>query len=161
MKNLTMGCAFVLALTGPALAEMEEKTPGRELSELIYGSMQEDPLGAIDIGEFVKFGNDIFVSMDSNDNGAIDFGEFTEWDFGFNFIAKDEGQRHAYEAAQKILFSFWDHNSNGEITKSEYHKSMVSDFGRADIDDDAFLTRDEFLNGYVINVAYRAAIIGQ
>ena len=63
--------------------------------------------------------------------------------------------------AQKVLFAFWDHDGNQEISRREYHKSMVWDFRRADMDDDALLTRDEFLNGYVINVAYRAALTGQ
>ena len=36
---------------------------------------------------------------------------------------------------------------------------MVWDFRRADLDNDAFLTRDEFLTGYIVISAYRAAII--
>ena len=109
----------------------------------------------------MRFGNDIFVSMDADDGGTVDWQEFTEWDFGFTFIAADAGQDRAYKTAQKILFAVWDHDGDGEIAQREYHKAMVWDFRRADVDDDAFLTRDEFLRGYVINVAYRAALTGQ
>jgi len=54
----------------------------------------------------------------------------------------------------------WDHNADGKIDRREFHKSMVWDFRRADVNDDAFLTQEEFLRGYVVNVAYRAAITG-
>ncbi len=161
MKNLTATLALLLALPVGAVAQTEAPTPGRELAELVYGSIEDNPMGTADMGEFVNFGRDIFVSMDYDESGTIAFGEFTEWDFGFNFIAEDEGQQRAYEAAQRILFSFWDRDASGEISENEYHQSMVSDFSRADTDNDAFLTRDEFLSGYIINVAYRAAIIGQ
>ena len=161
MKMLTSACAALLILGAPGSAQETDKTPGRVLAELVYGSMEDNPSGAIDLGEFVAFGRDIFTSMDYDDNGSITPEEFTQWDFGFSFIAEDTGQQRAYEAAQKIIFAIWDHDANGEITTREYHKSMVSDFGRADIDDDAFLSQDEFLSGYLINVAYRAAIVGR
>ena len=161
MKTLTATLALLLVLSVGASAQSDVPTPGRELAELVYGSIEDNPEGTADMGEFVNLGRDIFVSMDYDENQSIDFGEFTEWDFGFNFIAEDEGQKRAYVTAQRILFSFWDRDADGEISKNEYHQSMVSDFRRADTDNNAFLTRDEFLSGYIINVAYRAAIIGQ
>ncbi|TDT75649.1 hypothetical protein BDE40_2382 [Litoreibacter halocynthiae] len=161
MKSLTTTCALLLALSGPALAQSKVNTPGRDLAELVFGSIEEHPKGAIDMGEFVNFGRDIFVSMDSDESGSVSREEFTAWDFGFNFIAADSGQERAYETAQSIIFAIWDHDADGEIERREYHKSMVWDFRRADVDDDAFLTQDEFLSGYIINVAYRAAITSQ
>ena len=161
MKKLTTTCALLAALAAPAVAFSDETTPGRELAEQIYGSMENTPSGAIDMGEFVNFGRDIFVSMDADENGKINAQEFSEWDFGFSFIAEDAGQERAYETARKILFAIWDHNADGEIGRHEFHKSMVWDFRRADTDDDAFLTQNEFLRGYVVNVAYRAALTGR
>ena len=35
----------------------------------------------------------------------ITLDEFKEWDFGFVFIAEDEGQQRAFDTAQKILFA--------------------------------------------------------
>ncbi len=161
MKMLTATCALLLAVPATAMAQSDASTPGRELAELIFGSIEGNPEGTANIGEFVNFGQDIFVSMDYDDSGSVDTKEFTDWDFGFNFVAEDAGQNRAYETAQKILFAIWDHDADGQISRTEYHKSMVSDFRRADTNDDAFLTRDEFLSGYVINLAYRAAITGQ
>lgn len=161
MEKLVKICVLVLASSTASVAQSDEKTPGRELAEIIFGSMEISPTSGADMGEFVSFGSDIFVSMDYDDNGSVNLEEFTTWDFGFNFIAEDEGQQRAYETAQKIVFAVWDHDGDGDISQREYHKSMVSDFRRADTDDDAFLTRDEFLTGYVINVAYRAALTGK
>ena len=161
MKLLSATCALLIAMAGPVLAQSDEMTPGRELADRIFGSMEENPAGSIDMGEFIHFGNDIFVSMDSDESKSISSTEFAEWDFGFNFIAEDAGQDRAYRTVQKILFSIWDHDGDGEIARREFHKSMVWDFRRADIDDDALLTYDEFMGGYVVIVAYRAAITGQ
>ncbi len=161
MKSLTMSCAMLLALAGIATAQSTEPSPGVELSDLIFGSMENTPTGTVDLGEFVNFGRDIFASMDTDQSGAIDLEEFTIWDFGFNFIAEDEGQERAYQTAQRVLFAYWDHGGDGEIDEREYHHSMVWDFRRADVDNDAFLTREEFQSGYIVNLAYRAAIGGQ
>ena len=161
MNRLATTCAFVLASSAATMAQSDKMTQGRELAQIIFGSMEVSPAGGVDMGEFVSFGNDIFVSMDYDDSGSVDLKEFTDWDFGFNFIAEDEGQQRAYETAQKIVFAVWDRDGDGDITRHEYHKSMVSDFRRADTGDDAFLSRDEFLNGYIINVAYRAALTGK
>ena len=161
MKTLTAICVLLLALPGGAMAQPDDTTPGRDLAELIYGSIEDNPNGEADMGEFVAFGEDIFISMDTDESSSVDPMEFMAWDFGFNFIAEDEGQQRAYETAQKVLFAFWDRDANGEISRTEYHNSMVADFRRADTNNDAFLSRDEFLSGHVINVAYRAAIIGQ
>ncbi|MCF2870517.1 signal transduction protein [Octadecabacter sp. G9-8] len=161
MKVLTAICALVLALPSAGLAQSDAPTPGRDLAELIFGAIEDNPYGTADMGEFITFGEGIFVSMDYDESGSITFNEFTEWDFGFNFIAADEGQDRAYQTAQKVLFAIWDHDGNGEIGQQEYQKSMVWDFRRADTDGDAFLTRAEFLSGYIVNLAYRAAITGQ
>ena len=153
--------ALFFASSVATVVQSDEMTPGRELAEIIFGSMEISPTSGADVGQFVSFGRDIFVSMDFDDNGSVNLKEFTDWDFGFDFIAEDEGQQHAFETAKKIVFAVWDHDGDGDITQNEYHKSMVSDFRRADTDANAFLTHEEFLTGYVINIAYRAALTGK
>lgn len=161
MKPLSILAVVAFAFVGTAKAQEGTcPTPGCELAETVFGSIEENPNGMIDMGEFVYFGESIFISMDSNKSSTVDFDEFTAWDFGFNFIAEERGQQRAYATAQKILFSFWDRNGNKEISRQEFHQSMSSDFRRADADNDAFLTREEFLLGYITNIAYRAAIEG-
>ena len=43
-------------------------------------------------------------------------------------------------------------------SKTEYRQSLSADFRRADFNNDAVLTEEEFLSGFSINVAARAAI---
>jgi len=161
MKQLAALCGILIALTGVAMAQSDDPTPGRELSELIYGSIDSNPSESVDLGQFVEFGREVFVSMDSDQDAYVDMSEFSRWDFGFNFIAEDDGRQVSYETAQRILFAIWDHNADGQIDRSEYNKSMLWDFRRADLNSDAFLTRDEFLGGYIVIRAYRAAITNQ
>lgn len=161
MRTLLIACAMSLLSTPTVLAASNNITPGKELAQTIFGSIEDNPSGSVDMGEFVAFGNDIFASMDTDDSESIDPSEFSQWDFGFNFIAENVGQKRAYETAQKVIFANWDHDANGEISNREYRKSMNWDFRRADVDDNALLTREEFLCGYVVIFAYRSAIIGQ
>ena len=161
MKTFSAKFILLLLATTCGFAQADDLAPSQKLAELIYGSFEERPDAGVDIGEFVHFGQDVFVSMDFDDSGSIDLAEFIKWDFGFNFIATDTGQERAYETAQIIIFATWDHDGDGNIAKSEYNKSMVWDFRRADTNDDALLTREEFLQSYVVNIAYRAALTGQ
>lgn len=64
MKTLTATLALLLALPVGATAQTDVPTPGRELAELVCGSIEGNPEGTADMGKFVNFGKDIFVSMD-------------------------------------------------------------------------------------------------
>lgn len=53
---------------------------------------------------------------------------------------------------------FWDRNGDGVISRTEHRQSLNFDFQRADTDNDALLTEDEFTGGFSVMVALRAAI---
>ncbi|MEJ8563535.1 signal transduction protein [Yoonia sp. GPGPB17] len=161
MKKIFLITTMLSVMATIAVSQETETTPGRDLAETVFGSIEEHPNGIIDSGEFVNFEDTIFVSMDSDENLSLDFEEFTVFDFGFIQFADEANQKRAYETAQRIHFAFWDRDGDGTIGRREYHQSMIADFRRADLDGDALLTRDEFLSGYVVNIAYRAAITGQ
>ena len=95
--------------------------------------------------------------MDFDDNLRLTYEEFGTWDPGFSVLAEEKGKTDAYVTAIKIVFAFWDRNGDGEITTSEMRHAMNADFRRADINDDAVLTEDEYLKGFAIIVAIRAA----
>ena len=60
--------------------------------------------------------------------------------------------------AAASIFAFWDRNGDGERTRSEMRHAVTSDFRRAELDAAAVLSQAEFLNGFSIIVALRAAI---
>jgi len=110
------------------------------------------------MGEFSNFGNDVFVSMDSDENKKLSLEEFMGWGFGMSNVAEERDRVEVYEAALRILFAIRDRNGNGEISMVENRKSINLDFQRADLDGDALITQDEFLKGYMVMIAFRAAL---
>ncbi len=147
--------AAILSLSTALAAEESE---GRRLAELAFQSLDTADRGLIDQGEFSNFGGDVFVSMDADQNGSIALGEFLSWDYGMQNVASDAGREDAYETALRIVFAFWDRNGDGMVSRTEHRQSLMSDFQRADIDNDAMLSQDEFTGGFSIMVALRAAI---
>lgn len=145
------------ALAVPALASAQT-SEGRDLAKLAFKSVDQDEKGYIDQGEFTLFGGDVFVSMDYDENNRISLDEFLSWGFGMELIAEEAGRAEAYETAMRVVFAFWDRNGDTEISKTEYRQSLSADFRRADFNNDAVLTEEEFLSGFSINVAARAAI---
>lgn len=149
--------AATLAALMP-LAASAQDTPGRQLAEMAFAGLDGADRGFIDQGEFSNFGSDVFVSMDSDESDSIALAEFLAWDVGFINIAQDAGREEAYETAMRVVFSFWDRDGDGEITRREHRISLMADFQRADLDNDALLTQEEMLSGFSVMVAARAAI---
>ncbi|MEM0898401.1 MAG: signal transduction protein [Pseudomonadota bacterium] len=162
MKSaLLLSASIILGLANTSLAQTPCPTAGCELAETIFGSIEDNPDGNVDLGEFVAFGKTVFTSMDTDENASISFAEYGEWDPGFEVLAEEAGREDEFETAKKILFAFWDRDGSKTISQQEFHQAMTVDFRRADIDQNAFLTRDEFLLGYIVNVAYRSALTGE
>lgn len=131
---------------------------GRNLGETLFDSMDTSEDGKIHMGDLEQFRDSVFAGMDYDDNKKVTYEEFASWDPGFVFVAEDVGRKDAYTTASKIVFAFWDRDGDGDLTEREMRFAMSSDFRRADLDDDALLTREEFINGFPIMVAMRAAI---
>ena len=58
----------------------------------------------------------------------------------------------------KVVYGFWDRNGDGSITEGEHRKAIVADIERADLNGDAVLDKSEFLRGFSVLVAIRAAL---
>ncbi len=161
MKRLVLSVALAIALSSSTNAqEVKCETAGCKLADTIFGSIEDNTNKMIDLGEFVQFGNSIFVSMDTDGSSSISFDEFAAWDPGFDIIAQNADKTSEYQTAQRILFAFWDRDGDQKIATREYRIAMTTDFARADADNDALLSRKEFLLGYIVNISYRAAIQG-
>lgn len=152
--------SFILltaVLAAPAVATAQS-SEGRDLAKLAFQSVDKTERGYIDQGEFTTFGGDVFVSMDYDANNKLSLGEFLSWGFGMEQVAEDAGRAAAYETAMRVVFAFWDRDGDNQITRTEHRQSLLADFRRADADNDAVLTEEEFLLGFSVNVAARAAI---
>ncbi len=144
-----------LAVAAPAIAADSE---GRELAETLFDGIDDTNRGYLDQGQFRNFGKDVFVSMDTDEDRQLTLKEFMSWDYGMRLIAEEKGREEAYETALRVIFSFWDRDGDGTIAAVEQNRSLGNDFRRADLDEDALLTKEEFLNGFSVMVALRAAI---
>lgn len=155
--NISASMIALTILVAPSFAD-QTKTEGRETAELTFASIDRGAKGFVHQGDLEAFRSDVFVSMDADDNRKLTYTEFSAWDPGFSVIAAKENKTDAFITATKIIFSIWDRNADGHITEAEMRFAMASDFRRADVNDDAILSEDEFLNNFAIIVAMRAAI---
>ena len=140
----------------PAVAA--DKSEGRQLAALSFEAVDRHGNGFVHQGDMEAMRRDIFNSMDANENNAIELPEFLDWGYGFQSIAEEESKELAYRTALKVVFSFWDRNGDGKITTTEHRKAIIRDFDRADLNDDAVLTEKEFVGGFSVLVAIRAAL---
>ena len=131
---------------------------GQRLAELTFESTDVNERGFVDIGDMVEMRTLIFVSMDWNEDDKLSVEEFLGWDYGFINIAESRGKEEARETALRVVHSFWDLNADGVVTQAEHRKATLIDFRRADLNDDAILTKDEFVSAYSVLVALRAAL---
>ena len=156
-RILTLVIAGIGAtLAGAALAQ-DQKTEGRLTSELTFQSIDTQSKGYIHQGDLEEFRESVFAGMDLNDDHAVTFQEFITWDPGFSNLAETKKKTDAYQVALRVVFAFWDRDGNDKITTSEMRHAMNADFRRADLNDDAILSENEFLNGFTIIVAVKAA----
>lgn len=156
MNYRFIALALLIAATGPSKAQ--EISEGHKLAELTFESTDLNNRGYIDMGTMEEMRGLVFVSMDSNADEKLEVQEFLDWDYGFIQIAEESGRQMARETALRVVHSYWDLNADGEVTTTEHRKATVADFRRADLNDDAILTKDEFVGAYSVLVALRAAL---
>ena len=156
MKTAIAAAAIVCALV--PFAHAQDSSPGRDLAIAAFEALDANDRGYVDMGQANTYGGEIFVSMDANEDAKIDLDEFLAWDFGMRPLAEEQGALPAYEAALRVVHAFWDRNGDGDITRAEHRQAVLVDFQRADVNNDAVLDQAEFLNGFTVMVAIRAAI---
>ncbi|WP_162651270.1 signal transduction protein [Lentilitoribacter sp. Alg239-R112] len=154
----TLLLAACITTVGANAALADQLTDGKQLAIATFKSIDENERGYIDMGEYNAFGDNIFISMDADDNGKVDVDEFLFWDFGWQPLAEERGSKAALETAMRIVHAFWDRNGDGQLTRSEQRSSSLYDFQRADLNSDAVLTQAEFLSGFTVMKAIRAAV---
>ena len=147
------------ALAGFATVGLAQEVPeGRMLAELAFESVDVHGNGFIHQGDVEQFRGLLFTSMDSDESGRLTLDEWMGWDYGFRALAEETGKLDAYETALKVVFAVADANANGEVSQTEHRKFSLAGFLRADLNNDAILSEEEYLNGFTVLVALRAAL---
>ncbi|AGI69193.1 hypothetical protein OAN307_c37340 [Octadecabacter antarcticus 307] len=149
---------FTVTAQSNDTVQPEQGIEGRAVGETIFDSLDANRRATIHVGDIEKFRASVFSGMDYDTNGKVTYTEFSGWDPGFARVAEAEGRSDAYTTAPKIIFAFWDRNGDGDLTQPEMRSSLSSDVRRADFDDDGLLTRAEFIQGFPLMAAMRAAI---
>lgn len=159
MNRLTLPALILITLASHATAQTDEAgIEGRRLAETIFASMVSGGRDFVDMGDIEQFRASSFAAMDGDGDGQVTYGEFASWDPGFAQIADAQGRFDAYVTASKIVYAFWDRDGDDSLNEREYRIAMSHDFRRADLDGDAVLTQAEFIGGFPMMVAMRAAI---
>lgn len=156
MKTVLAAAALVCA--SAPLSFAQETSPGRDMAVTMFESLDQGDRGYLDMGQVSNFSGDVFVSMDVNDDGKVDLDEFMAWDIGMRQVAEDRDAVPAFEAALRVVHAVWDRDGDGAVTRSEHRQAVLFDFQRADQNNDAILDQGEFLGGFLINMAARAAL---
>src|SRR6056297_1791334 len=94
MKMLHMVLLGALASAMPAAAWES----GRELSEVHFADIDTSGNGLLDFGEVSAMAGSIAYSADSDENDKISLDEFMAWDFGYAYLADQEGAAERYAA---------------------------------------------------------------
>lgn len=153
---------FAAALSASVSLSGSASTNGKntaiELARAGFNTIDTTDRGFVDWGQFYGHAENIFVSMDSDDNGLLEQSEFLFWDYGMNAVAEELDRVAAYDAALRVVFAFWDRDGDGTISKREHRKALQADFDRADLNENAVLSENEFLSGFTVMLAIRAAL---
>ncbi|UZD90310.1 EF-hand domain-containing protein [Cognatishimia activa] len=150
--------ASVLATFIPMASLAQDVPEGQRLAELAFENIDVHGNGYIHQGDVEEFRESLFVSMDQDDNGKLNLEEWMGWDYGFRILAEENDRVLAYETALKVMFAVADRNGDELVSKTEHRKNSLAGFERADLNGDAILTEDEYLGGFTVLVAIRAAL---
>ena len=147
--------AFAMTVAAPVFAQ---DTPGKALAEATFKQIDANADGAIPIDELQTFRGQVIVSMDADSDGSITLPEFQGWDFGFVNIAEEADKLEGFETSQKVIFDLWDRDNDQKISSDEMAAAMDRDLAYADLSGDGSLDANEFIMGFGVMIAYRAAL---
>ncbi len=129
---------------------------GKELSEANFATIDTNENGLLDFGEISEMAESIAFSADSDEDQTISLDEFLAWDFGYAYLADQEGQSDRYTSVKRVMFAVRDLNGDKRIDARELRLSTRWSFERADFDGNAVLSEPEFLNGWTPIVMLKA-----
>jgi hypothetical protein len=158
---LTAAMPLVLpavAATWASDAAAQDQPLGTQLAQLQFRDIDVDHNGLATADEFTAYGDLTMVSMDSDGSGDLSEQEFTSWGFGMHNLADATGTRQGYDTALRVIFDYWDHDNDAEISAGELSDASMSSFAYADTSGDVMLDEAEFSDNFLLNIALRNAL---
>ena len=152
---LVMAAAWA---TWASEAAAQDRPLGTQLTQLQFRDIDADHNGLATAVEFTAYGDLSMVSMDSDGSGDLSEQEFISWGFGMHTLADATGTRQGYDTALRVIFDYWDHDNDAEISAGELSDASMSSFAYADISGDAMLDEAEFRDNFLLNIALRSAL---
>ncbi|MEM7709509.1 MAG: hypothetical protein AAF264_01915 [Pseudomonadota bacterium] len=154
---------LLVATTIPVMAQQMEDAAAtvdaaRAAIEAQAAELDTDRNDVIDRDEIAAAAEAGFATFDVDGSGDIDPREFAEWPFGFYEMAQHRGQTDAYHTAFGLIFDIFDQSSDRRLDRQEFQSAMLRSLDDADSDGDGAMSHDEFLRGFVPNVALRHAM---
>ncbi|MFQ6552843.1 hypothetical protein AAD018_010935 [Aestuariibius insulae] len=158
MKMMTFLAGLAIA-AGPALAAPLTDThdSAKAVGDMFARSIDVDLDGMISRRELIDFGDQVFVSVDQDGDGMIVLEELQTWQFGLADLAEFRGRDQAYLTSMAIVFDVMDRNNDQTVSSSEYERATLVSADYANVNGDDLLTREEYLQGYIFNIAMRNA----
>ncbi len=146
LRGPLLAATLTLPFSLPATTmpvDAEAVTVVRDLAAI----MDENHDGSITRSEVELFSQFAQVFMDSDSNGLMERSEFMQWDAGFQWLADLRGIKATYIQAKNTLFSEWDLNSDGSISRKEMLDVANVEFAATDTDQDLRINGIDLLLG--------------
>ncbi|MBM2576378.1 hypothetical protein JQC91_08665 [Jannaschia sp. Os4] len=153
--------ALILLAAPVAAQESYDGTPdyGRAMVERMAETADADGDGRISYPEVDALAKAVFPSIDADGDGAVTRDEMVGWEYGFADLAAFRGRDEAFRATVNVVFDIFDRDDDGRVTPSEHVAAAAHSARYADRDGDGTLSREEYLSGFIFNIAMRNALV--
>ena len=158
--NIALSVVLIASLAAtPVLAQSSTEEPeGRRLAGVLFDTIDADGDGSASYAEMLGFTDQVIAASDVDEDGSVSYDEFATWDFGMQNLASREGREQALGATLALVFDLWDRDNDDAIARAEFERGVVAGADYADLDGDRSLTREEFLDGFITNIAFRSGL---
>lgn len=156
-RALPVAALLLAALPAPA---QDSRDAARAQAEQIAVAIDTDRDGTLSLSEIETYGTAVFDRLDSDGDDRMTRADVAAFRFGMTDIAEFRDRMQAYNTAQTILFDVFDHDHDGFVSRQEHESGFRRAYGFADLDEDGTLTMQEYGEGFIFNIAMRAALDG-
>ena len=159
MIHLRATIAAVL-ITMPAVAQDRptDHDAARALAEQFAATIDADADGDITVAEMTAFGDAVFASVDVDGSGTLSMEETRDWEFGMAEMAEFRGGSQGYDVAVAMVHDIIDRDDDGMVDPAEHRDAILRSRTYADTNEDGRLDEEEFLRGFIYNIAMRNAM---